>query len=143
MLCAKRRSNNTNLIFFRLTREWITHKFKVTEIYFYVGPVNKIILSFFLLSNTGNVVADGLVHQNLLHADSVDGTKVFISILNSGSVRSSIQPGMSFKHVNIQVVFSAHLICVFKHLPISTVSGSIIYTCTSLIRIVRTHISHK
>ena len=94
---------------------------------FYVGSVYKIILSFFLLSNTGNVVADGLVHQNLLHADSVDGTKVFISIVNSGSIRGSIQPGMSFKHVNIQVVFSAHLVLVFKHLPISTVSGSIIY----------------
>lgn len=42
--------------------------------------------------NMGNVVADGLVHQNLLHADSVDGTKVFISIVNSGSIRGSIQP---------------------------------------------------
>ena len=130
-------ATNSNLIVFHLTREWITHRFKVTEIY--CLSINKIILSFFLLSNTGNVVADALVHQNLLHADSVNGEKVFISILNSGSVRSSIQPGMSFKHVNIQVVFSAHLIRVFKHLLISTISGSIIYTYTSLIRIIIPH----
>ncbi|XP_063404663.1 snake venom 5'-nucleotidase-like [Mytilus trossulus] len=43
--------------------------------------------------NLGNLIADGMVHQNLLHADSVDGTKVFISIINSGSIRSSIEKG--------------------------------------------------
>ncbi|CAG2203070.1 CD73 [Mytilus edulis] len=49
-----------------------------------------------LLDNTipkGNLIADGMVHQNLLHADSVDGTKVFISIVNPGSIRSSIEKG--------------------------------------------------
>ncbi|XP_063404664.1 snake venom 5'-nucleotidase-like [Mytilus trossulus] len=43
--------------------------------------------------NLGNLIADGMVHQNLLHADSVDGTKVFISIVNSGSIRSSFEKG--------------------------------------------------
>ncbi|VDI26075.1 Hypothetical predicted protein [Mytilus galloprovincialis] len=49
-----------------------------------------------LLDNTipkGNLIADGMVHQNRLHADSVDGTKVFISIVNPGSIRSSIEKG--------------------------------------------------
>ncbi|XP_052089226.1 5'-nucleotidase-like [Mytilus californianus] len=43
--------------------------------------------------NLGNLIADGMVHQNLLHADSVDGAKVFISIVNSGAIRSSIERG--------------------------------------------------
>ncbi|CAC5363132.1 NT5E [Mytilus coruscus] len=45
--------------------------------------------------NLGNLIADGMVHQNLLHADSVDGAKVFISIVNSGAIRSSIEREVS------------------------------------------------
>ena len=55
-------------------------------------PTGKVlIVSIFL---TGNVVADGMVHQNLLHADSIDGAKVFISLVNSGAVRASIERGL-------------------------------------------------
>ncbi|VDI25537.1 5'-nucleotidase [Mytilus galloprovincialis] len=43
--------------------------------------------------NMGNLIADSLVHQNLLHADSIAGTHVFISLVNSGSIRSSMDRG--------------------------------------------------
>lgn len=42
---------------------------------------------------SGNLIADSLVHQNLLHADSIAGTHVFISLVNSGSIRSSMDRG--------------------------------------------------
>ncbi|KAJ8314855.1 hypothetical protein KUTeg_007005 [Tegillarca granosa] len=43
--------------------------------------------------NMGNLIADGLVHQNLKHADSINYTHVFISLVNGGSIRSTFERG--------------------------------------------------
>lgn len=43
--------------------------------------------------NMGNMIADGMVYQNLKHADSLAASKIFIALLNSGSIRSSFNPG--------------------------------------------------
>ncbi|KAK3097870.1 hypothetical protein FSP39_014021 [Pinctada imbricata] len=43
--------------------------------------------------NLGNVIADGMVSQNLRAADSVNFTNVFVSLVNSGAIRASIPKG--------------------------------------------------
>lgn len=43
--------------------------------------------------NMGNMIADALVYQNLRYADSRNTSKIFISLLNSGSIRNSFNPG--------------------------------------------------
>lgn len=44
----------------------------------------------------GNAIADGFVHQNLKDADDINGTRIFISLVNAGSIRASIDRGKSF-----------------------------------------------
>lgn len=44
----------------------------------------------------GNAIADGLVYQNLKDADDINGTRVYISLVNAGSIRASIDRGKSF-----------------------------------------------
>lgn len=43
----------------------------------------------------GNAIADGFVYQNLKDADDINGTRVFISLVNAGSIRASIDRGKS------------------------------------------------
>ncbi|OWF46864.1 5'-nucleotidase [Mizuhopecten yessoensis] len=43
--------------------------------------------------NMGNMIADGMVYQNLRHADSLATSRIFISLVNSGSIRSSFDQG--------------------------------------------------
>lgn len=44
----------------------------------------------------GNAIADGFVYQNLKDADDINGTRIFISLVNAGSIRASIDRGKSF-----------------------------------------------
>lgn len=43
--------------------------------------------------NMGNLVADSYVYINLKNADTINATRVFIAILNSGSIRASFDRG--------------------------------------------------
>lgn len=43
--------------------------------------------------NLGNAIADGFVYQNLKDADDINGTRVYISLVNAGSIRASIDRG--------------------------------------------------
>ncbi|XP_033739374.1 snake venom 5'-nucleotidase-like [Pecten maximus] len=43
--------------------------------------------------NMGNMIADGMVYQNLRHADSLATSRIFIALVNSGSIRASFDPG--------------------------------------------------
>ncbi|XP_048766300.2 snake venom 5'-nucleotidase-like isoform X2 [Ostrea edulis] len=43
--------------------------------------------------NMGNAIADGLVYHNLKDADDVNGTRVYIALINSGSIRTSFSRG--------------------------------------------------
>ncbi|XP_061195055.1 snake venom 5'-nucleotidase-like [Saccostrea echinata] len=43
--------------------------------------------------NMGNLVADSFVHMNLRDADTINSTRVFIALVNSGSIRSSFERG--------------------------------------------------
>ncbi|XP_046575024.1 snake venom 5'-nucleotidase-like [Haliotis rubra] len=43
--------------------------------------------------NLGNLIADGMVHQNLKHSDSMEWNHVAIAFMNGGGIRASIQRG--------------------------------------------------
>ncbi|XP_061192083.1 snake venom 5'-nucleotidase-like [Saccostrea echinata] len=43
--------------------------------------------------NMGNAIADGLVYHNLKDADDVNGTRVYISLVNAGSIRATFSRG--------------------------------------------------
>ncbi|XP_033727572.1 snake venom 5'-nucleotidase-like [Pecten maximus] len=43
--------------------------------------------------NMGNMIADGMVYQNLRYADSLETSRIFIALVNSGSIRASFDPG--------------------------------------------------
>lgn len=43
----------------------------------------------------GNAIADGFVYHNLKDADDINGTRVYISLVNAGSIRASIDRGIS------------------------------------------------
>lgn len=43
--------------------------------------------------NMGNLVADSYVYINLKNADTINATRVFIAIVNSGSIRASFERG--------------------------------------------------
>ncbi|XP_060080242.1 snake venom 5'-nucleotidase-like [Ylistrum balloti] len=43
--------------------------------------------------NMGNMIADAMVYQNLRHADSLATSRIFIALVNSGSIRSSFDQG--------------------------------------------------
>ncbi|XP_067675672.1 snake venom 5'-nucleotidase-like [Haliotis asinina] len=43
--------------------------------------------------NLGNLIADGMVHQNLKHSDSMEWNHVAIAFMNGGGIRASIQKG--------------------------------------------------
>ncbi|XP_071112388.1 snake venom 5'-nucleotidase-like [Haliotis cracherodii] len=43
--------------------------------------------------NMGNMIADGMVHQNLKHSDSLEWNHVAIAFMNGGGIRTSIERG--------------------------------------------------
>ncbi|XP_041352269.1 snake venom 5'-nucleotidase-like [Gigantopelta aegis] len=43
--------------------------------------------------NIGNLVTDGMLHQNLKHPDSTEWNHVSIAVMNAGGIRSSVQQG--------------------------------------------------
>lgn len=45
---------------------------------------------------SGNLVADSFVYINLKNADTINATRVFIGIVNSGSIRASFERGKIF-----------------------------------------------
>lgn len=50
---------------------------------------------------SGNLVADSYVYINLKNADTINATRVFIAIVNSGSIRASFERGKSSSRINI------------------------------------------
>ncbi|KAJ8315770.1 hypothetical protein KUTeg_007920, partial [Tegillarca granosa] len=55
--------------------------------------------------NIGNLIADGLVHQNLKYADSINYTHVFISLVNGGSIRSTFERDKSLRNCFLRIVY--------------------------------------
>ena len=41
----------------------------------------------------GNAIADAYVYHNLKDADDINGTKVYISLVNAGSIRATLNRG--------------------------------------------------
>ena len=60
----------------------------VKVVLFLLHFVSKICLWF-----PGNLIADGMVHQNLRHSDDTHWNDVAIAILNGGSIRASLDRG--------------------------------------------------
>lgn len=50
---------------------------------------------------SGNLVADSYVYINLKNADTINATRVFIAIVNSGSLRASFERGKTSSRINI------------------------------------------
>ena len=55
-----------------------------------------LVLGAFCVGNlwfSGNLIADGMVHQNLRHPDDTHWNDVAIAILNGGAIRASLDRG--------------------------------------------------
>ena len=61
---------------------------KKTQVLFLLHFVSKICLWF-----PGNLIADGMVYQNLRHPDDTHWNDVAIALLNGGSIRASLDRG--------------------------------------------------